>query len=114
MESNGMANSEGRPDNPVVTPLYEVVSEAAKTIYGKQENAALVLRKHPGNFSRDLRAERMTLRDLRELGPEFLAAFGQELIDEYGELTDPKARARRTLAQMEAACRELRQFVDSL
>jgi hypothetical protein len=100
MEINGMANPDGRPDNPIVTPLYEVVSEAAKRTYGK--------------FSRDLRAERMTLRDLRQLGPEFLAAFGQELVDEYGALTDPRARARRTLAQIEAACKELRQFVDAL
>lgn len=109
-----MANSEGRPDNPVVTPLYEVVSEAARSVYGKQENAALFLRKHPGNFSRDLRAERMTLRDLRALGPAFLAAFGEQLVDEYGALTDPKTRVRHTIAQIEQSCKELRAFVESL
>lgn len=100
-------------DNAGHNVLSDVVSEAAKRAYGKQGAAAAQLGKDEGNFSRDVRAERTTLRELRALGPAFLAAFGKELVLQFGELDDPKARARRLCDEAQELINELRQFVDA-
>lgn len=99
-------------DNGGQDGLSEVVLTAAKKAYGKQGAAAAALGKDEGNFSRDVKAERPTLRDLRALGPQFLAALGEELIQQYGPLTDPKDAARKSLTRIEDEVRALRQFVD--
>lgn len=101
-------------DNFGSDSLSDVVIEAAKSSYGKQGAAAAQLGKDEGNFSRDVKAKRMTLRDLEALGPGFLAQFGHELVEQYGALQDPKTRARRTCDQMQALVNELRQFVDAV
>lgn len=101
-------------DNDLQNVLSAVVIEAAKSSYGKQGAAAAHLGKDEGNFSRDVKAKRLTLRELESLGPTFLATLGQELIEQYGALQDPKTRARRTCDQMQALVNELRQFVDAV
>lgn len=100
-------------DNAGQNLLSEVVIEAAKASYGKQGAAAAHLGKDEGNFSRDVKAKRTTLRDLEALGPGFLAQLGHELIEQFEPLADPKTRARRTCDQLQALVNELRQFVDA-
>jgi hypothetical protein len=93
--------------------LSAVVSDATKRSYGKQGAAAAQLGKDEGNFARDLRAGRLTLRDLDALGAPFLAALGRELLERYGELQDPKARARQVCDEVQALVNELRQFIEA-
>lgn len=95
-------------------PLSDVVLSAAKRTYGKQGAAAAQLGKDEGNFSRDVKAERTTLRDLKALGPAFLADFGAGLVQEYGPLSDPKEAARKSIEQIEDALRTFRQFVEDV
>jgi hypothetical protein len=108
----------GRPkmtkvDIGPTTPLSSVVKEAAKRAYGKQEAAAAHLGKDKGNFSRDVDAGRVTLRDLDALGAPFLSELGKELTREYGPLSDPADRADRLLEAADSIISELRQFVRS-
>lgn len=89
------------------------VIEATKKSWVKQGAAAAVLGKDEGNFSRDVKAERLTLAQLRALGPEFLAAFGAELLEEYGQLADPKDYIYKRLRDVEEALHEFKQFLES-
>ena len=90
-----------RDDNPLQARLSTVVMEAARQAHGKQEAAARELGKDPGNFSRDVKAGRTTLRDLADLGPEFLAHLGAELTLEFAaNTTSVKARARQRIAEL--------------
>lgn len=100
------------PDNLAVDSLSPVVKEAAKRSYGKQGAAAAQLGKDEGNFARDIAAERLTLRDLKALGREFLAEFGKELVNEYAPLDTPKARAKRKIREAHDALQELEQALD--
>lgn len=99
-------------DNTGADPLSDVVLEAAKRVYGKQGAAAAQLGKNEGNFSRDVKAERLPIGQLRELGPAFLAELGKGLQEQYGPLSSPEARARQTLDTMQECVNELRQYVD--
>lgn len=101
-------------DKPGATSLSPLVKDAAKQAHGKQEAAAAVLGKDGGNFSRDADAERLTLRDLRQLGPEFLAKLGAALADEYGPLAEtPAQHAEKLLDAIQAQLNEVRQFIRS-
>jgi hypothetical protein len=104
----------GLGDNDGQQALSDVVLAAAKKSFGKQGAAAAQLGKDEGNFSRDARAERLTLRDLRALGPAYLATLGAELVGQYGPLSDPKDAARKALERIEDELRLLRQYVEDV
>lgn len=88
-------------DNDLQRRLSELVTEAARQAYGKQGCAASELGKDEGNFSRDVRAGRTSLRDLSDLGADFLAVLGSLLLDEFGaSLKSPKERARERLPEL--------------
>lgn len=88
--------------------LSGVVLDSSKAAYGKQGAAAAKLGKDEGNFSRDAKARRLTIRDLEELGEPFLAELGQQLVKQYGAaLESPQDRAARVI-------REARQKLDEL
>lgn len=128
MRSSVAEAFETRPDNPRViarpapakstlrdnggsSALSEVVIDAAKKVYVKQGAAAEQLGKDEGNFSRDVKARRLTLAHLEDLGAPFLAELGTKLVDQYGDLATPQARAMKTLDQIEDGVKELRQLV---
>jgi len=100
------------PDNAVLDALSSVVKDAAKSSHGKQGAAAAVLGKDEGNFARDVSAGRTTLTDMAKLGPEFLATFGASLLETYGPLATPKARARQRLKDIRTAADELDQLLE--
>jgi hypothetical protein len=104
----------GLADKRLADSLSPVVKDAAKYAYGKQGAAAAKLAKNEGNFSRDVDAERMTLKDLRALGPVFLVAFAKGVLDEYGPLDTPHARALKLLRQNDQNNHELAQLLDHL
>lgn len=88
-------------DKDLQPQLSSVVLEAARKAHGKQEAAARELEKDPGNFSRDVKAGRTTLRDCADLGGAFLAILGQELVNEFGaQMESPKERARQRLPEL--------------
>lgn len=99
-------------DNRGQDRLSGVVIEAARKVYGKQEAAAAHLGKDAGNFSRDVKAGRLPIAQLDELGGEFLAVLGQELVEQFGTLSSPKARAQQTIREMRQKLDELQQFVE--
>ena len=104
----------GLADKRLADSLSPVVKDAAKYAYGKQGAAAAQLAKNEGNFSRDVDAERMTLKDLRALGPVFLVAFAKGVLDEYGPLDTPQARAQFLIKQNDRNNEELWQLVNHL
>jgi hypothetical protein len=107
-----MAKAE-MPDNDAVDSLSSVVKEAAKRSHnGKQGAAAAKLGKDDGNFSRDIAAERLTLKDLKALGRSFLAEFGKELVNEYAPLETPEARARQNLREVKRLLDEVEQLLE--
>lgn len=129
MPSTLSTNRLTTPDNTLVVPrptpakatlhdktaedfLSGVVIEAAKRAWGKQGAAAAQLDKNEANFSRDVKAGRITTAQLKALGPGFLAELGKELIEEFGPLANPKDEARRAIRDIEERLNLLRQFVD--
>lgn len=101
-----------RADIGQTTSLSPVVKHSAKRTYGKQGAAAAHLGKDESNFSRDVDAGRLTLRDLEALGPQFLATLGSGLVEQYGVLTDPKARIRQVIRTIRDGLHEVEQFLD--
>lgn len=109
----------GRPKPAKVTPedsqpdtlVSSLLFEAARAAHGKIESAAGEVGKDRANFTRDMKRWAQVLD---ALGPQFLAKFGQGLVEQYGDLSDPKSRARQLIEVIEAAARELRQYVESL
>lgn len=100
-------------DNHGQERLSDVVKEAARRSFGKEGAAARQLGKDEGNFSRDVKHERLTMRDLSALGAPFLAELGKELVDQFGQLSDPKDRARALVHQIESCLLELKQFIEA-
>jgi len=91
--------------------LSTAVSDAARSVYGKQGVAAEILRKDEGNFARDLRAGRVTLAQLESLGDGFLAEFGKGLVEQYGPLLTPKDRMLRYIDEVERVLAELKSLI---
>jgi hypothetical protein len=128
--SSTLPNSHGRPlDNSLVIPrprpakvttldktdsdrLSGVVIDAAKRAYGKQGAAAAQLGKDEGNFSRDVKAKRMTLGQLEGLGDVFLAELGVRLVEQFGALVSPKDHARRAIKEARERLDEIEQYVE--
>jgi hypothetical protein len=101
------------PDNVGQDTLSDVVLTAARRSHGKQGAAAAALGKDEGNFSRDTKALRLTLADLKALGAPFLASLGRELQEQFGQLSDPHDHADRLLLEAERLIFELKQYVSS-
>lgn len=99
-------------NNAAQERLSDVVIEAAKKAYGKQGAAAAHLGKDEGNFSRDVKAGRLTISHLDQLGEGFLAELGRELMEQFGTaLEDPKARAHRVIREARQKLDELDEYV---
>lgn len=99
-------------DNHDDNPLSPLAKDAVKTAWGTLEAGAAHLQKDKGNFSRDVDAERMTLAQMRQLGPHFLAAFGASLLREYAPLSDPKEHIRQQIRAIRRSLDEVSQFVE--
>lgn len=102
-----------KADIDQTTALSPLIKEAARRTHGKQEAAARHIGKQPSNFSRDVDSGDLRLRDLEALGPAFCAELGQALVERYGPLSDPKARARQLCDEVQASVNELRQFIEA-
>lgn len=95
-------------DNAGGDPLSELVLGAARAAHGgKQEAAAAHVGKDPGNFSRDMKR---ISESLGKLGPLFLSRLGEDLVRQYGPLTDPKDYYRELIRGLRKHVDELEQF----
>jgi hypothetical protein len=102
------------PDTTVAESLSPLVKNAAKFAHGKQHVAALVLGKDPGNFARDVDAERLTIADMKQLGPVFLAELARSLSEQYGPLRSPMDRLREIHRQQRELQDEALQIAEGL
>lgn len=100
------------PDKHPSDRLSGVVMESVKRAYGKQGAAAAQLGKDEGNFSRDLKAGRITIGQLDDLGSDFLAALGAELTSQFGALSSPADHTRRAIREIRARLDEIEQFLE--
>lgn len=103
--TSAQAKARLKSDNHIQGRLSSVVIEAARQAHGKQQIAARELGKDEGNFSRDVRAGRTTLRQCADLGGEFLAIYGELLVKEFGGAV--KSERERALERLPEIIREI-------
>lgn len=94
--------------------LREVCADAIRTVSGNARAAAIDMQIHEGHLSRSLKDGTIRLEQLEALGPAFAAKFGQELVEKFGPLADPKAEARRTIRDIEQRLDVLKQFIEDV
>ncbi len=87
--------------------LREVAADTIRIVSGNARAAAIDMQIHEGHLSRSLKDGTLRLEQLETLGPAFAAKFGQELVERFGPLVDPKARVLRLI-------RESRRLLDEL
>jgi len=93
--------------------LREVAAETIRSFSGNARAAAIDLDVHEGHLSRQLKDGTLRIEQLEILGPEFCARLGQQLVEQFGPLADPKEYARRLIHEIEARLVELKQFVEA-
>lgn len=91
--------------------LREVAAETIRSVSGNARAAAIDMNIHEGHLSRQLKDGTLRLEQLEVLGPTFAAKFGQQLVEQFGDLASPKEYALKRLDEIEAALREIRQFI---
>lgn len=99
-----------RPHTPACD-MRGLAKEALKRT-AKQEVAADTLGISQPRLSHKFADGTLNLKEMSALGPEYLAALGQQLVEQYGALQTPKARARQGIRDMRALLDELDQFVE--
>lgn len=92
--------------------LRDVCADTIRTVSGNARAAAIDINIHEGHLSRQLKDGTIRIEQLEALGPVFAAKFGQELVDKFGPLTDPKAEAHRAIRDIEDRLSTLKQFVE--
>lgn len=93
----------------VQSEFSDVLKCASRRVFTKQEAAAAHVGKTPGTYSRDIDAGTMRAREMAELGPEFLAEVGRELVERYAPLSTPQARLRQKARELRAIAEEIDQ-----
>lgn len=92
--------------------LRELAAEAIRATSGKARAAAIDLGIHEASLSRQLKDGTLRLEQLERLGPELLAELGRELVEHFGPLATPKARAHQRIRDARAILDELDQVVE--
>jgi hypothetical protein len=94
--------------------LREVCADTIRTVSGNARAAAIDMQIHEGHLSRSLKDGTIRIEQLEALGPAFAAKFGQELVEKFGPLADPKSEARRTIRDIEERLNTLKQFIEDV
>lgn len=99
---------------PSATRLREIAAEALRRVTS-QKAAAAEIGLHQGRLSHKLVDGSLTLAQLESLEhtPAFCAEFGKLLLEEYGQLADPKDYIYKRLRDVEEALHEFKQFLES-
>lgn len=97
-------------ESAAASELSGLIKSTARRVHGKQATAASMVGKAESNFSRDVDAGALRTGELAQLGPEFLAEFGRELVNSYGALQTPAARMRELSRRQREIADELAQL----
>lgn len=103
------ADISGKPAGAELSGLIKAVS---RKVHGKQAAAAAIVGKAESNFSRDVDAGVLRTGDLAQLGPQFLAELGRELVNSYGALNTPQTRIRPLAQWQREISEELQQLAE--
>jgi hypothetical protein len=101
------------PPKPGVTELRLVAKEAIQRV-GKQSAAATDIGISDGRLSAKLEDGTLSLRELERLGPHYAAEFGRQLLERFGPLATPHARARQLLQEHRRIADELFAIIEHL
>lgn len=91
--------------------LTAVVSDSIRSVT-TQKAAAIDMEIDEGQLSRELQSGRLTLARLERLGPDVAAEIGRRLLEQYGPLATPHARARQTVRAIRKALDDLDQYLE--
>lgn len=94
--------------------LRDVCADTIRTVSGNARAASIDMDIHEGHLSRQLKDGTLRIEQLEVLGPAFAAKFGQELVEKFGPLCDPKDAARRSIRNIEDQLQQLKQFVEDV
>lgn len=84
----------------------------ALKLTAKQETAADAAGISQSRLSHKFKDGTLTLAQMEAFGPAFAAKYGQELVERYGPLTDPKAQARLMVRAMRQQLDALEQYLE--
>jgi hypothetical protein len=93
--------------------LREVAKDAIRRV-GKQGAAAIDIGIHEGRLAHKLSDGTISLAELEKLGPHYAAEFGRQLLERFGALATPQARARQKIREARQALDELDQFLEHI
>lgn len=120
--SNGARSQEGtcldsvRPSmakavTPSHTPLRRVIDQVIRQT-GNVKAQAGDMQIDRAQLYRQLENGNLTIGRLEALGAAFCAALGRELVEQFGPLTTPAARAKQKVREMRAALEEIDQALE--
>ncbi len=99
-----------RPQEPA-SPLREVAKDAIRRV-GKQSAAASDIGIHEGRLAHKLTDGTISLAELEKLGPHYAAEFGRQLLERFGPMSTPHARAVHLMRELRRMHEELEQLID--
>ena len=95
------------------TELRLVAKEAIQRV-GKQQAAASDIGISEGRLSAKLGDGTLSLGELEKLGPHYAAEFGRQLLERFGPLSTPHARAQHLMRAIRDMHDEVAQLIDYL
>lgn len=93
------------------TPFRRVI-EAVIKAQGNVKAAAAEMEIDRAQLHRQMENGHLTVEKLESLDAAFYVALAKELLDEYGPLVTPIARARQKVREMRAALEEIDQVLE--
>lgn len=94
------------------TPLLRDVAATAIERTDIQKEVADQIGIHRSRLTHKIKDGSLTLKQLEELGPRFAVLLGQELLETYGPLATPKARAKEDIRTIRKLLDELDQALE--
>lgn len=107
------ANKSAVRSQEPASPLREVAKDAIRRV-GKQSAAASDIGIHEGRLAHKLSDGTISLAELEKLGPHYAAEFGRQLLERFGPLATPHARAQQLLRECRRMHDELAQLIEHL
>jgi hypothetical protein len=106
-------NKSALPPHQPAPTVREAAAEAAR-IAGTHKGAASDIGIDRSRFTHKLSEGTLNLKELEALGPTFAVKFATELLERFGPLVTPHARARHLLRENSRINEELAQIIDFL
>ena len=101
------------PVNANQSSLRPLIAEAIRRV-STQKAAAVDMEIDPAQLTRQLQSGNLTIARLEALGPDYAAELGRLLIETFGPLSTPIARAKQDVREMRALLDRMDQALDYL